>query len=127
LFTVNGLVYTPVSGAKNDDTECATDSSDNATATDLALSITDDSRTGITVASIDQTGIAATNVVTITASVLGQGGNSIDLSSDDGTSLAVSGAFLTGGVGGDISGHDELEAGDATIQGLTLRCIVRGI
>lgn len=42
--TVNGLVYVAVAGAKANDTEFSIDTSDAATATDLADSIDDDVR-----------------------------------------------------------------------------------
>ena len=99
--TVNGLVYTAVAGAKANNTEFSIDTSDNAAATDLAASITADARTPVTVPSIDQTAVAVGAVVTITASTPGTGGNSIDLSSSNGTRLAVSGAFLAGGAAAD--------------------------
>jgi hypothetical protein len=126
-FTVNGLVYTAVAGARGDDTEFSTDTSNDATAIDLAAAITADGRTGITVDSINQTAVAVNEIVTITSDAADELANTIDLSSTDGTTLAVSGAFLTGGIGGDISGFAELEDGDATIVGRTFRCIVRGI
>jgi hypothetical protein len=94
--TVNGLVYTAVAGAKANNTEFSVDTGDNECATDLADSITNDVRAGVTT-SLDVTATSATNVVTIEETVGGTGGNSIDLSSSNGTRLAVSGAFLTGG------------------------------
>lgn len=96
--TVNGLVYTAVAGAKADNTEFSIDTSDTAAATDLADSITNDARTPVTVPTIDVTAIGASAVVTITASVTGDLGNTIDLASSNGTRLATSGAFLTGGL-----------------------------
>ena len=97
--TINGLVYTAVSGTKADNTEFTIDGGDNAVATDLADSITNDSRTGTLG---DLTAIAATNVVTATTDVLGAAGNAVTLVSSNGTRLAVSGAgTLTGGVTAD--------------------------
>ncbi len=97
--TVNGLVYSAVSGAKADNTEFSTDTSDDATATDLALSITNDARAGT---SGDQVAVAVTDTVTITTDVAGTAGNAITLVSNDGGTLAVSGAgTLTGGVSAD--------------------------
>ena len=95
--TVNGLVYTAVAGAKANDTEFSIDVSDCATATDLADSIDDDTRVGLTVPVLDHTSTATCAVVTIVAEA-GQDGNLICLSSS-GATLAVSGAFLTGGTG----------------------------
>lgn len=96
--TVNGLTYTAVSGVKADNTEFSIDTSDTATATDLADSITNDTRTGTDVAVLDQTATSSIGVVTITASAYGVAGDSILLSSSNGTRLAVSGANLANGV-----------------------------
>ena len=74
------------------------DTSDTATATDLADSITNDTRTGTDVVTIDQTAIGAVAIVTITANITGELGNSIGLSSSDGGTLAVSAALLASGV-----------------------------
>ena len=95
--TVNGLLYTAVAGAKANDTQFSIDTSDNATATDLADSIDDDTRTGITVTTVDVTATATTNVVTILADETGDIGNNISLVSSNGTRLAVSGALFTTG------------------------------
>lgn len=111
--TVNGLVYTAVAGAKANNTQFSIDTSNNAAATDLAASITADVRTPITVPSIDQTAASVGAVVTITASTPGTGGNAIDLSSSNGTRLAVSGAFLAGGLAADV----------ATVNGLTYTAV----
>ena len=92
--TVNGLVYTGVAGAKADNTEFSIDTGDTETATDLADSITNDSRTG-TVLDVVATSNAA--VVTIEETLGGTGGNAITLASSTGVRLAVSGATLTGG------------------------------
>lgn len=96
--TVNGLVYTGVSGTKSNDTEFSIDVSVTAIATDLADSITNDVRFGITVPSIDQTATSLVGVVTITADI-GALGNTIDLASSSPSQLTVSGPFLTGGAG----------------------------
>lgn len=125
--TVNGLVYTAVSGAKADDTEFSIDTSDTAAATDLADSIDDDVRTGITKPSLDVSATSSTDTVTVVCTTTGIEGNEIDLASSNGTRLAVSAATLTGGVGNDISALDELEAGDTGVQGKTLRCAIRGV
>lgn len=97
--TVNGLTYTAVNGAKANNTEFDMSGTDIATAADLADSITNDARTGITEATLDQTAAnGGTAVVTITCTTSTALGNNIDLSSSNGTRLAVSGAFLTGGL-----------------------------
>ncbi len=100
--TVNGLVYTAVAGVKGDDTEFSTDTSDIATATDLADSITSDVRVGtlndVTAAS------GGTDVVTCTSSVAGTGGDATTLTSSDGVTLAVSGAVFSGGISATVDG-----------------------
>ncbi len=93
VATVNGLTYTAVTGAKADNTEFSVDGGDNSAATDLAASITNDTRTGITVPGVDVEASASTNVVTIDALTGGTAGNLIDIS---GTSnITASGATLT--------------------------------
>lgn len=97
--TVNGLTYTAVSGVKSNNTEFDMSGTDIATAADLADSITNDARTGITEATLDQTAAnGGTAVVTITCTTSTALGNNIDLASNNGTRLATSGAFLTGGL-----------------------------
>ena len=94
-LTVNGLVYTAVSGVKADNTEFSVDTGDDETATDLADSITADIRIGTDESLVDQTAIAASDIVTIIATS-GSLGNNVGLSSTGGT-MTVSGATLTGG------------------------------
>lgn len=109
--TVNGLVYTAVSGVKADNTEFSIDTSDTACATDLADSITNDARAGTTG---DQTATSSTDTVTITTDVAGTAGNAITHVSSNGTRLAVSGAgTLTGGV----------DADTATVNGLVYTAV----
>ena len=93
--TVNGLVYTAVSGTKADNTEFDIDGSDTVDATDLADSITNDVRVGTL---NDVTAIGAAAVVTMTASVSGTVGNAVTLVSSNGSRLAVSGATFAGGI-----------------------------
>ena len=95
-ITVNGLVYTAVAGAKANNTEFSVDTGDNECATDLADSLTNDTRIGTDDADIRAKGVAASNVVTITAEAGGTSGNSITLSQTGGT-ITLSGANLTGG------------------------------
>tara|TARA_R110002167_G_scaffold331706_1_gene538383 strand:+ start:24489 stop:25106 length:618 start_codon:yes stop_codon:yes gene_type:complete len=92
--TVNGLLYTGVSGVKADNTEFSIDTSDTACALDLADSITNDTRVGTL---DDVTAISAVAVVTITTNSIGTAGNVVTLVSS-GSTLAVSAATLTGGV-----------------------------
>lgn len=91
--TVNGLLYTAVAGAKADNTEFSVDTGDTECATDLADSITNDTRTG---ALGDTTATNVLGVVTITTDVEGTAGNAITLASSDGVTLAVSGATFSG-------------------------------
>lgn len=91
--TVNGLLYTAVSGVKADDTEFSIDTSDNATATDLADSIDDDTRTGTL---DDLTATATTNVVTAVAVTTGTEGNAITNVAPDAT-ITVDAATFSGG------------------------------
>lgn len=96
-FTVNGLVYTGVAGAKGNNTEFSIDTGDNETAADLADSITNDARTGITVPTLDVTATAvATNIVTVTCTTSTNLGNNIDMD-ENSTTITLSGLFLTGG------------------------------
>lgn len=97
---VNGLTYTAVAGSKGGDNSLfSTDTSDDATATDLADSIDNDTRLGDS--GDDVTASSSTDTVTVTAQNTGSGGNTIDLSSTDGTTLVVSGSTLSGGIDGD--------------------------
>ncbi len=91
--TVNGLLYTAVAGVKADDTEFSIDTSNDATATDLADSIDDDTRTGTL---DDLTATATTNVVTAVSTVTGTEGNAITLAETGGT-ITLSGATFSGG------------------------------
>ena len=92
--TANGLLYTGVAGVKSDNTEFSIDTSDTACATDLADSITNDTRTGTL---NDLTATSSVAVVTIKQTVSGTSGNATTLVSSNGTRLAVSGAVFTGG------------------------------
>ena len=94
VITLNGLVFTAVAGAPSAG-EFQVGADDSATASNLATAITGDARTGITVASQDQSGEATGNIVIVRATVLGTTGNSIDLVSSD-TTIVASSATLTG-------------------------------
>lgn len=98
--TVNGLVYTAVAGTKGDNTEFSIDGTDSQDAADLADSMTNDTRTGITVPAEDFDGVDSTNAVTVTAKRGGTAGNGIDISSSTGVRLAITGdtaGYLDGG------------------------------
>lgn len=96
--TINGLAYTAVAGVKADNTEFSIDSTDTASATDLADSITNDTRIG-TLDDVIATSAAA--IVTATQTVTGTNGDTTTLVSSDGTRLAVSGATFTDGIDGE--------------------------
>lgn len=115
--TVNGVVYTAVSGTKSDNTEFSIDTGDNETAADLADSINNDTREGAGVVSASASGA----VVTLTSNTKGEDANGITLASSDST-LAVSGATLSG-AGGDgtytqvtLNGFTPFETFEWTIE-----------
>ncbi len=93
VATVNGLTYTGVAGVKANNTQFSTDGDDTANAADLAASINADTRTPVTVPTVDVSATSAAGVVTISATTGGTAGNTIDIS---GTSnITASGATLT--------------------------------
>jgi len=93
--TVNGLVYTAVTGAKADNTEFSIDGTDTVDAADLADSINNDVRTG-TIGVVSAT--SAAGVVTVTTNLRGESGNATTLAEDTGsTTITISGATFTGG------------------------------
>ncbi len=102
ITTVNGLIYTAITGSKAGDfTLFSIDVSDDATATDLADSITQDGRSG---SLNDVTAVSATDTVTCTQTVGGTGGNATTLtSSDEAGRLNISGNTFTGGVNADTA------------------------
>lgn len=101
--TVNGLVYIGVAGAKANDTEFSIDTSDTAAATDLADSITNDTRTPITVPTIDATATSALGVVTVEAPINdGAAGNAIDTVGS--ANITAAGGTLAGGVSSSMDG-----------------------
>lgn len=109
--TINGLVYTAVAGAKQDNTEFSIDTGNNECAADLADSINNDVRAGTLG---DVSAVAVADEVTVTTDVEGTDGNAITLVSSNGTRLAVSGSgTLTGGVDADI----------ATVNGLAYKAV----
>jgi len=116
--TVNGLVYTAVAGVKADNTEFSIDTGNNETATDLADSITNDTRVGTE--SLDQDAVSAAAVVTISAKLFGAAGNTITLVSSTGVRLAVSGATLASGVDG-TSAPYELKRDTPNITAVKIR------
>ncbi len=95
--TINGLVYTAVAGVKADNTEFSIDSTDTATATDLAASVTADVRVGV-IGDVIAESTAA--VVNLTQTLGGAAGNATGLSSSDGTRLAI--VAFAGGTDGPV-------------------------
>lgn len=88
--TVNSFVYTAVAGAKSGNTQFSIDTSDTATATDLAASI--NSRDAAAVTAVQQL-----NAILLKADTLGTGGNAFTLAetvTDAGTT--ISGATFAG-------------------------------
>ena len=110
--TVNGLVYTAVSGAKADNTEFSIDTGDTETAADLADSITNDTREGTF---NDVTAENASAVVTITADREGAASNAITLVSSNGARLAVSGSGTLAGGADQIDYELEFDAEDVDV------------
>ncbi len=110
--TINGLLYTAVSGARANDTEFSIDTSDTACGIDLEAAIDGDSRTGTSGdVSGDDNG---SGVVTCTTTITGTGGNAITIVSSNGTRLAVTGSGnFTGGVTADT----------AVVNGLTYTAV----
>jgi len=108
-LVVNGLTYTGVAGVKTDNTEFSIDTSDDATATDLADSINNDIRVG-TLGTVSAT--ASTDTVTLTTDVEGVAGDATTLAQTGGT-ITLSGAVFSGGVDANI----------ATINGLTYTAV----
>jgi len=97
--TVNGLTYTAVCGAKGNNTQFSICGADSCVATDLAASITNDTRCPVTVSSVDVTATSCGSTVTITTDTRGTIGNDVDLSSNSQVRLAVSSSKLSGGTG----------------------------
>ncbi len=91
-ITVNGLLYTAVSGTPAED-EFDIDTGDDETATSLATQITADTRSGTL---NDVTATATTDTVTMTQTVTGVGGNATTLA-QVGDTITLSGATFSGG------------------------------
>lgn len=98
--TINGNLYTAVAGVKANNTQFSIDTSDTACATDLADSITNDTRTGTL---NDVVAVSAVGVVTASQTVRGVAGNATTLVSSNGTRLAVSGATFANGADNGIN------------------------
>jgi hypothetical protein len=115
VATVNGLTYTAVAGVKADNTEFSIDTDDTAAATDLADSITNDTRTGVTVPGVDVTATSALGVVTIHATTGGPDGDDIDISGT--ANITASAATLSGqGTGARIIQVDGLDANGVAVR-----------
>lgn len=95
-ITINGLLYTAVTGVKSDDTEFSIDGSDTVDAADLADSIQNDTRIGTLK---DVTATSNLGVVTCTSTAIGAAGNAVTLAEDTGsTTIIISGANFTDGI-----------------------------
>lgn len=98
--TINGVVFTGAAAEDVDAAEFNVAGTDDEAATSLAACINGSDEAliaGIVSAS------AEGPVVTVTAVQKGHTGNTITLASSDGTDLAVSGARLEGGTGGNVA------------------------
>jgi len=95
--TINGLKYTAVAGAKEDNTEFSIDTGDTECALDLSASINADVRVG-TLGTV--TASPTTDTVTITTSVAGVAGDAVTMT-ETGSTITLSGAVLAGGVDAD--------------------------
>jgi hypothetical protein len=95
--TINGLLYTAVSGVKSDNTEFSVDTGDNECAADLADSVNNDVRSG-TLGVVSAS--ASTDTVTLTSDVLGVAGDATTLAQTGGT-ITLGGATFSGGVDAD--------------------------
>jgi len=94
--TINGLLYTATTGAKANNTEFSVDGDDTVDAADLVDSINNDTRIGTVPSGVVAT--SALGVVTVTAVDKSIFGNTISLA-ETGTTITISGALLTGGIG----------------------------
>lgn len=92
IAIINGNTYTGVAGVKANNTEFSIDTSDTLAAADLADSINNDTRPGVTVPTAVVVATSAVGVVTI--NVDGVIGNLVDISSPDST-ITASGTTLT--------------------------------
>lgn len=106
VVTVNGNDYTAVAGVKADDTEFSIDTSDSATATDLADSIDGDVRVGT------QTGVvlsASSTADSLTITSVGVGsGNVKMLSSDPATIILASSSLNLDGLTSNVDDNNEV-------------------
>jgi len=101
-ITVNGLLYTAVSGDPADDTQFSI-GTDTACATSLARAVNGDSRAG-TLGDVSATSTGDT--VTFTSDRDGYDGNAVTLSQTGGT-ITLSGATFSGGLDGDLDSYEE--------------------
>ena len=89
-ITVNGLIYTCVSGTPTDFTEFSNDTDDDATAASLAVAVNGDTRAG-TLDDVSATSL--TDTVTFTQTVGGAGGSATTLTENTSSSgITISGA-----------------------------------
>lgn len=93
--TINGLLYTAVSGVASED-EFDIDGDDTANALELIAAIEADTRIGTVASGVTVTAVAG--VITVVAAESGIGGNAITLA-ETGTTITIGAALLSGGVG----------------------------
>ena len=96
IVTINDLIFSAVSGAKSNNTEFDVSGTDIQAAADLVDSLANDVRAGGAGDVLGANG--GTAIVTLTSDELGTDGDSVNLTSSDGGSLAVSGATFSGGI-----------------------------
>lgn len=84
--TINGLVYTGVTGAKADNTEFSVDTSDTAAATDLADSISNDVRVG-TIPTVELSAASSGARVVIVGT--GENSNQVTMESSDPATIVI--------------------------------------
>lgn len=97
VATVNGLGYIGVTGPRANNTQFSVDTSDTAAALDLSAAINADTRTPVTVPTVNVLATPAAGVVTIDSDLGGSIGNTVDISGT--ANITASGALLTGGLG----------------------------
>ena len=127
--TINGLRYVAVTGDKRDNGEFEIDGTDTAAAADLVLSINGDIRTGTDEPTLHVSATNTAGVITVTCTTVGELGENITVTTNATTRITIGNSTLTGGAdqAGSVSKLRELDNNQTTIQGLVLKCAVRGV
>lgn len=103
VFTINGLTYTGVSGTPSDNSEFSVDGNFAADVGEgIAAAINADTRTGITVPSLDVSAVLEINRLVITCTTSSYLGNDIGITSDT-TRIVAQTPTLTAGRNGTSS------------------------